>query len=103
MEMAFYIGQKVVCVDASSGVGSWVDNDGPTEGAIYTVSRAYRTHDGYPYLQFFELARGPICRATDGGDAGYRAHRFRPVQERKTDIAWAHELVAPKQRERVPT
>jgi hypothetical protein len=92
--MMFFIGQKVVCVDATqpeerSLVAGllYFDND-LRRGAIYTVQRVGLTHPGDPeHLP---------CIEVDGADGWpVWAHRFRPVVERKTDISCFTKLIAP--------
>ena len=90
----FRVGQKVVCVnDASIGHGSFFVNaygklmrsdgnmGGLTRGNIYTVRRITATE--YQTL----LALEEIDRPCAGPDPGFRADRFRPLIERKTDIS----------------
>lgn len=69
----FHVGQKVVCIDATS-YGPWPHLK---QGAVYTVllttafdgNRAYLTVD---------------CQE---GGGQYMRHRFRPIVEKKTDIS----------------
>jgi hypothetical protein len=91
--MAFRIGQKVVCVDDSCEAPGTVctmpsghqfvircsDLDGLTKGTIYTVAAVKRWH-GEVDLVLSEIKR---TRDDDGDPEGFRATRFRPVQERK--------------------
>ena len=89
----FYVGQKVICVDASisdkylpavPSYNSWVnDLDGLTEGVVYTIAG---TADffGAPVVFVAEIKRPPH---SDGSESGYAAARFRPVVQKKTDIS----------------
>lgn len=84
--MAFYVGQKVVCVaDAVQPGRLWVDGVPPKEGAIYTIASIVINGSGTQALVLVEAPRGPISHAL--GAYGYHAWRFRPIVERKTDIS----------------
>ena len=93
----FYVGQKVVCVDASNSPGlRWDVGEAPVEGRVYTVSRVRKpldpTREGMLVLGFCELERSARVRcvslaAASGTWAGYVSRRFRPVADRKTDIS----------------
>jgi len=90
--MTFYVGQKVVCVDASNMPGArWRANEAPVEGQVYTVMAVRVTREGLQVLQLRELDRCEAVKAwvarNIGKFAGYDARRFRPVVERKTDIS----------------
>lgn len=95
--MAFYVGQKVVCVDGVAhhkyitGLYPKVrgDLDGLTEGSVYTVRAVGRWHPkGGPSVWLQEITR-PIktSAAMSFGEPGYAVQRFRAVVERKTDIS----------------
>lgn len=93
--MTFYVGQKVVCVDASSEPGKrWVPGEEPVEGRVYTVAgvrSAIGPRTGL-VLTFKELRRSSLAQRYSAAQkyglwAGYVAERFRPVVERKTDIS----------------
>jgi hypothetical protein len=97
--MSFHVGQKVVCVDANfkSRGALYLDGDGDLKrssgntgglrvGEVYTVAKI-RVGEMENTLFLVEVgARGPK-------DTGYRFSRFRPIQERKTDISFAHEIL----------
>lgn len=100
--MAFCVGQKVVCVDASPKRPDYYPGfrlrgvmDGLQEGAIYTVS-GFENHplDGKLLLVLMEIKRprrpGPFCLD------GYDARRFRPLVERKTSIEIFKRMLTPK-------
>lgn len=83
----FRIGQKVVCVDASAcrdrGIISSLK-----EGRIYTIISisSYRDRDNDRGLQVAEAeARVP--------SGFFKARRFRPVVEKKTDISIFTEIL----------
>lgn len=89
----FRVGQKVVCVDASSRQGySWHD-DAPIEGAVYTVSGNFVGADGTPIIHLIELRRSAEAVFWYGPETGYRASRFRPIVDRKTDISVFQEIL----------
>jgi hypothetical protein len=86
--MTFRVGQKVVCVDAAPRRGRrWVYDDPPVEGRVYTIEGII-DFEGEPNLILIEQKRDPRSDYE-----GYRACRFRPVVERKTDISFAHEIL----------
>ena len=66
--MTFHIGQRVICIEGCLG---W---NLATSG-IYTI-----TGIEYPYVGVAEAIPGP-------SPCGWYATRFRPIQERKTDIS----------------
>lgn len=81
---ALRIGMKVVLID-----DNWPDyvNDEimPVLGTVYTI-REIIDHRANP-IRLVEI-QNPIRTYRDGtGEVGFRASRFRPVVERKTDIA----------------
>lgn len=86
----FRVGQKIVCVDASG-------TNGIVENGVYTVS------DKCPECAvdgFF----GPMTFISIVGEAhdsglkcnGWRASRFRPLVERKTDISIFTKMLTPQ-------
>ena len=80
--MIFRVGQKVVCVDAAE-TNNWNIPE-LMEGGIYTISWT----DG-PDVLLVE----PTFRSRFGLNTPFRADRFRPIVERKTDIGFAHEIL----------
>lgn len=82
--MAFRVGQKVVCVDATSpAVTPLPGLPVASEGGIYTVTKTQMSPlTGRPSLQLLELPDSFV-----GAPLWYQAKRFRPVVERKTDIS----------------
>lgn len=84
--MTFYVGQKVVCVDATVSRGfHWDKGESPCEGTIYTISRISRDEDGEIILSFFELQRTLRSIRIYGENVGYWSNRFRPLIERSTE------------------
>lgn len=93
--MAFYRGQKVVCIDASGEPGKTWLADIPEEGQVYTVFMVFISQ-GELQLVLDEIKNDAVF------DHGYRAKRFRPVVERKTDISVFTAMLNPsKKTERV--
>jgi hypothetical protein len=82
--MTFRVGQKVVCIDASGGALNWGGKRRPVLGAVYTVRSVYRQEDEPEGILLEEI----INQLHPCGDEyGFRARRFRPIVERKTDIS----------------
>ncbi len=86
--MSFYVGQKVVCVDASSmgQGGSWRKGEALVEGAIYKIRRCF-LRKGKLDVHLFEVERTDDSKAEWGNDVGYAAERFRPLAPREADIS----------------
>jgi hypothetical protein len=85
--MAFHVGQKVVCVD---------DTDQPAapyvvRGRIYTISDMHEPRDGLGLY----LEEVP-CVETDDYWGSFKAERFRPIIERKTDISIFTAMLKPQ-------
>jgi hypothetical protein len=84
--MNFRVGQRVVCVDDANFTHK---DNGATihKGQVYVVRGLAREENGPGlYLEgVFQRARrgGPF----DGEELAWKANRFRPVVERKTDIS----------------
>ena len=94
----FYVGQKVVCVNANNTPGRvWYEGEALVEDAVYTVAHVMLDQDGDLVLDFQELTRSPIARAH--GMIGYHVRRFRPIVERKTDISIFTDMLTPKTEE----
>lgn len=104
--MSFHVGQKVVCVrgyfkpDARDyGILNF-----PKKGCIYAVRDClmFRFQDAnVPAIRLTEL-KNPICSWTDGDhcEVAFWIGRFRPVIERKTDIAIFTRMLMPNELER---
>jgi hypothetical protein len=98
----FYVGQKVVCINAKDDVfpgttEPWnVACDIPTEGTIYTVRATGIIFNGLPGLKFHEIIWRGLVRGLFRDDDWYWAERFRPVVERKTDISIFVKMLTPK-------
>lgn len=89
----FYVGQKVVCVDASPGRETGEVH--LTKGKIYLIEGfdARRNDDDKPGL----LLAGVPHTIFDGPiPVGWDPNRFRPITEKKTDISIFTEMLNPK-------
>lgn len=102
--MAFHIGQKVVCVRTCKTIDTFVSyNIIPPVviGDVYTVGDIQKTKGGEIHLVLVELDtwfEGAPCE--DGSYIkamllGYPKQLFKPLIERKTDIAVFEELLTP--------
>lgn len=84
--MAFYVGQKVVCIHEprASQIAKWPGSHWPHKGGVYTI-RAINVWPTETLLRLAELDNShfTISRIEPGFDASH----FRPVVERKTDIS----------------
>jgi len=101
----FYVGQKVVCVytgDFPDMIEAITQRlvcntlDGLEEGKIYTIREVYlyrHPASVHPYpdvnIRVVEIVRGPE-------DMGFRADRFRPLQEKKYDISIFQKMCLPE-------
>lgn len=106
--MAFYVGQRVQCVDASDGpqytprgYKALGGMDGLRQGAIYTV-RSVGVWPNSPALllwlsEIVRPLRGSMC--VKYGEAGFDARRFRPITERKTSIEIFKAMLNPSKQE----
>lgn len=71
--MAFNVGQKVVCVDASLPANPWHCAHPLIKNQIYVVTSL----------------EGPHCIAIDGSRRAWQNWRFRPLIERSTKTGMA--------------
>lgn len=92
----FYIGQKVICIDDSSGHGVWASEDAIYKDQIYTIRRVFIWNpsgergiptESHLCVWLDEVARGPVAIRHWGPDVGYGAHRFAPLSTKETDIS----------------
>ena len=98
----FHVAQEVVCVNDDENATPTVPGihylpglDGLRRGATYTI-RAVGTspHGGYPIVWLNEIVR-PYSRSY-GGEGGYAAIRFRPVQKKQLPESLTRLLDLPK-------
>lgn len=82
--MNFHIGQKVVCVDARQR--NEYCSGCLKEGGIYTIRKVRFNPLGKLGVLLFEVRSG-APPFDDGNERGFLADRFRPLDERKTDIS----------------
>lgn len=93
----FCVGQRVVCVDVSPSFDGWVTP--LVKNRIYVISGFSDVDNQYgPGVYLYGIDNSPR-RVTVGGIRyrmdGYSATRFRPVQEKKTDIGLLTALLNP--------
>ena len=85
--MSFRVGQKVVCVNARPIDSPIFEGEAPVEGLIYTVTSNFVAW-AEPHIELAEIK--------NGRRRGYRARRFRPLIEHKTDISVFTAMLIPK-------
>lgn len=93
--MTFYVGQKVICVDAKPRLHArrnWIWGDAPTEGAIYTISELYIGKEGLEIV-LHEHKRSPYSEYR-----GFASRRFRPLVSDTRKVSFTEG--APKDSER---
>ena len=106
--MAFFVGQKVVCVNAGPLDDSihqripWANGEGPREGAIYTVISCHNDDFECPVLWLAEIKRHRHSVVKWGKRVGYDVRRFRPVTDISDLAAIVRETLAGKQRQIAP-
>lgn len=88
--MAFRVGQKVVCVDARAARTSVSLH----KGMVYTVRACgpERFAEGC-WVLLVEIINPPSHWRGGFEECGYAAERFRPIVEKKTDIAIFQEIL----------
>lgn len=92
----FRVGMKVVCIDDSPLLGcGWSPGTKPTLDAVYTIRELGMTFHSKPGMRLVELNLSGKFLGDSFTDAFYRAARFRPVVERKTDISIFQKLLTP--------
>lgn len=98
--MSFHVGQKVVCVEDRPHFLDKVKR--LDRGAVYTIREEFRSAVTGRYGVFLNEVVMP--RLESGEELGWLATRFRPVQERKTDISVFTKLLVspPKVKEPSP-
>ncbi len=87
--MSFHVGQKVVCVKPGYNPETWAGINNCVVGAVYTVRAVIDDEWGAALL--VEEIVNPIWRGLT--ECGFYRDRFRPIQERKIDIGFAHEIL----------
>ncbi|MEO6382006.1 MAG: hypothetical protein ABIO35_08410 [Nitrobacter sp.] len=94
--MAFYVRQKVVCVDDQDFICPDNDAAAPKRGVIYTIRTIYSDYRNKPLVHLDEIRNEPRKWLTGHHEGGFFAQRFRPVIERKTDISIFTEMLTDK-------
>lgn len=92
----FQVGQKVVCVDDFFPSPLWSNGDtgGLKAGRVYTIRWIGVSYHPYKGRAQCILLEG-ITRIYYGTDWPFKATRFRPAVERKTDISIFRSLLTP--------
>lgn len=94
--MAFYPGQRVVCVNGekarSRAIGGWA----PRTGGVYTVRGSW-CHDEMTLLLLEEYVHPDKFDGVN--EYGWDATRFRPLDEKRLDVFRAMLAPKPKVRE----
>ena len=99
--MAFYIGQKVVCIDPTWGSATGSKHqlrycpNLPELNAVYTIRGL---HQGSVLFIWLNEIHNQI---TTGTEPFFEAHKFRPVVEASTDISIFTAMLGPKLKEEV--
>lgn len=87
----FTPGQRVECVDASPSV--YGDPSLLTKGTIYTI-KSVNSENGRTGVTLYEMPDPSIhYRNGKAYRLGWRAERFRPIQEKSTDISVFTEML----------
>lgn len=89
--MAFYVSQKVECVDDGPSKFTGIVAGDLKRGDVYTISAVGR-HCSHPVVWLVEKDPGP-------GHYCFDARRFRPITERKTDISIFKAMLNPSKQE----
>lgn len=90
--MAFYVGQKVVCIDddwSKSTLPNYERIPKPCKGQVYTINEI--VEEEKTWLMFVEID----TEAVTGLVTGFASYHFRPVVERKTDISVFEAMLKP--------
>ncbi|WP_199086030.1 hypothetical protein [Bosea sp. ASV33] len=106
--MAFYAGQKVVCVGGSESRlpdqarkfwAHWRRQWGvaaPSKGSVYTIRETRNRKDGTQGVRLIEIVN-PVCEWSDAPpqEPWDHAEDFRPLLDRPTDISVFERLLSP--------
>lgn len=100
--MAFFVGQKVVCVNADNTPGRVWNGDAPTKGCIYPIRfiGVSRLTPG-PMFHLEEIERSETSRIEWGYETGYGAWRFRPLEYQSIKDLIAR-VISPDKTRRIP-
>lgn len=96
----FYVGQKVVCVNDKplAGFAPFGGAEKLIVGAVYTIARILVDSHDIEIVHLEEVHRDQQSIEDWGPDCGYRAVRFRPIVEKKTDISIFTAMLNPSER-----
>lgn len=87
----FRLGQKVVCIDDSKNSAG--DESGLRKGSIYTINAVFpfQARDEDYGVQLYEI----VAPHSPYHLHAFRASRFRPIVDGKTDISIFREMLKP--------
>ncbi len=88
----FYIGQKVVCIDANGDHPDhpgtiWMAGEELVQDSIYTIKSIHNDAADNPVFHLYEISRHHHLLTHWGPTTGYGRWRFRPLLKKKTDIS----------------
>jgi hypothetical protein len=87
------VGDKVACVlDVELIEDSAESEILPQKGEIYTIRDIEPGEDGI-FLRFVEIVNVPGYYLDGFGECSFHEEGFRPVEPRKTDISFAHDIL----------
>ena len=87
------VGDKVQCILDVDLIEDSAESDTlPVKGEIYTIRDIEAADDGI-YLRFVEIVNAPGFYFEGYGECSFHTEGFRPVEPRKTDISFAHEIL----------
>jgi hypothetical protein len=89
----FHVGQHVVCVDAAPN--RFTGAKPLTRGKIYTIRAIVQGPDWRPPGWGVHLEGIWMFYPDDGVEWAFHPKRFRPIEERRTDIEVFRKLLAP--------
>jgi hypothetical protein len=98
MAMAdFHVGQRVACVDDEgfNRPAFYGCEIFPVKANIYTIRQISLSPEGEAAFRLFEIVNEPREYLIGCVEPCFLARRFRPLQERKTDISIFEKLLVP--------
>lgn len=87
----YRIGQKVICVDDDFSQYHYFGEQYPQKNCIYTV----RNFSDGEHIRLVEIINNQYPYNDGFMEVSFRATRFRPIVERKTDISIFTEMLRP--------
>ncbi len=87
--MAFYVGQKVVCIVGFTRLARGRDETFPIKGEVYTIREIKLDSGGDTCLRLQEIVNTPRYYAEGFTEMAFDAELFRPLVEKGTDTGMA--------------